>query len=52
MRKILKIIAKTIKIILLTFGVIVAVLILLYFIPVKFAIQPEDIDYENEFYIV
>lgn len=52
MRKILKIIAKTIKIILLTFGIIVAVLILLYFIPVKFVVQPEDIDYEKEFYIV
>lgn len=52
MRKILKIIAKTIKIILMTFGVIVAVLILLYFIPVKFVVQPEDIDYDKEFYIV
>ena len=52
MRKILKIIAKTIKIILLTFGLIVAVLILLYFIPVKFVVQPEDIDYDKEFYIV
>ncbi|MCM1314246.1 MAG: hypothetical protein NC205_03275 [Prevotella sp.] len=52
MKKILKIIAKTIKIILLTFGVVVAVLILLYFIPVKFVVQPEDIDYEKEFYIV
>jgi len=52
MRKILKVIAKTIKIILVTLSVIVAVLILLYFIPVKFAVQPEDIDYEKEFYIV
>ncbi len=52
MKKILKVIAKTIKIILLTFGIIVAVLILLYFIPVKFVVQPEDIDYEKEFYIV
>lgn len=52
MRKILKIIAKILKVISITFGVIVAVLILLYFIPVKFAVQPEDIDYDKEFYIV
>lgn len=52
MMRILKIIAKTVKIILMTFGVIVAVLVLLYFIPVKFAVQPEDIDCEKEFYIV
>ncbi|MDE6539111.1 MAG: hypothetical protein K2K66_02880, partial [Ruminococcus sp.] len=25
---------------------------LLYFIPVKFVVQPEDIDYDKEFYIV
>lgn len=52
MRKILKVIAKTVKIILVTLGVIVAVLVLLYFVPVKFVIQPEDIDYTKEFYIV
>lgn len=52
MRKILKVISKTIKIILVALSLIVAVLILLYFIPVKFAVQPEDIDYEKEFYIV
>lgn len=32
--------------------IIVVIWILLWFIPVKFAIQKEDIDYEKEFYIV
>lgn len=53
MQKILKVIAKTLKIILMTFGVIVVVLVLLYFIPVKFAVQPEDIEQQDrEHYIV
>lgn len=52
MKKILKITAKIIKIISVTFGVIIVVAVALYFIPVKFTIQPEDIDYTKEFYIV
>lgn len=52
MRKVLKIIAKTLKIILVTLGIIVAVLVLLFFIPVKFAVQPEDIEQDREHYIV
>lgn len=49
MKKILKIIAKIISV---AFGVIIAILVAFYFIPVKFTIQPEDIDYTKEFYIV
>lgn len=52
MRKVLKIIAKTVKVILMTFDVIVAVLVLLYFIPVKFVVQPDDIEQDKEHYIV
>lgn len=48
----MKIIAKIVKVILMTFGVIVAVLVLLYFIPVKFVVQPEDIEQDREHYIV
>lgn len=52
MMKILKVIAKTVKIILVTLGVIVVVLVLLYFIPVKFAVQSKDIKQDREYYIV
>lgn len=48
----MKIIAKTVKVILMTFGVIVAVLVLLYFIPMKFVVQPEDIEQDREHHIV
>lgn len=43
---------KVIKKILKILRIIVVVLILLNFVPVKFAIQEEDIDYTKEFYIV
>lgn len=43
---------KVIKKILKISCIIVVIWILLWFIPVKFAIQKEDIDYEKEFYIV
>ena len=45
---IFKIIKKVLKIL----QMIVIILILLNFVPVKFAIQPENIDYTKEFYIV
>lgn len=43
---------KVIKKILKISRIVVVIWILLWFIPVKFAIQKEDIDYEKEFYIV
>lgn len=43
---------KVIKTILKISRIIVVILIVLNFIPVKFAVQPEDIDYGKEFYIV
>lgn len=43
---------KAIKKILKILRIIVVILILLNFIPVKFAIQPENIDYTKEFYTV
>lgn len=43
---------KVIKTILKISRIIVVILIVLNFIPVKFAVQEEDIDYRKEFYIV
>lgn len=43
---------KKIKIILKISRIIVLVSILLNFVPMKFAVQKEDIDYEKEFYII
>lgn len=43
---------KAIKKVLKILRIIVLILILLNFIPVKFAVQPENIDYTKEFYMV
>ena len=34
------------------FGIIVIVLIILYFIPIKFVIKSSDLNFDDEFYIV
>lgn len=52
MRKILRVILKILKFILKTLGIVIAVMVLLYFIPVKFVVQPEDIEQDREHYVV